>query len=343
MSSRTFTQRDWLPILLIGLGIVWLAGQLGIFASAGWRILLTYWPLMLIGFGLDYLLGRNRKLDVSYSVLAVGVVAVLMLVGPLVGMGGGPGPTDTQVSEPLGNTNRVDVDLNLDVIPVDVRAVEDDGLLFRADLRDPGQVEVRVRGGSRKTLDLERNGRLGNVSDPDARWQLRLSPEVPVSLDVDGGSAPVTLDLSTLQLTEFEIDAGVGATTLTLPDASEPYQGEIDLSSGSLDLVVLRGARLELGIEASNGPLTLDLERDIDLDLSLDTNNGPLDIRFASGSAVRLEIDDDGAGAVSVGGGLERIRGDGDTGVWETPNFDGAERQIVIEIDDVGSGPISVR
>ncbi|MDZ7705160.1 MAG: DUF5668 domain-containing protein [Trueperaceae bacterium] len=343
MSSRTFTQRRWLPLLLIGIGVVWLLGTLGVFSGASVRILLTYWPLLLIGFGLDYLLGRNRELDVSYSVLAVGVLVLLMLVGPLVGMGRGPQATEEQFREPLGDTKRVDVNLNIDVVPVEVRPLGEDDLLFSADIRDPGQVDLRVRGGNRKTIDLERAGRLGSFSDTDARWQLALTPEIPVSLDVDGGSAPATLDLSALQLAGFDIDAEAGPIDLTLPETPDPYRGEIEMGAGSLDITVAEGARFELDIDAGNGSLSLDLERDVALDLSLDAESGSVDIRFASGSAVRLEIDDDGPGMVSVGGGLEHVRGSGDTGVWQTPGFGDAERQIVIEIDDVGAGPISVR
>jgi len=57
-------QRRWRgslvgPIILIGLGIVFLLNNLGLLSWSVWEVILRLWPILLIAIGLDILLGRR--------------------------------------------------------------------------------------------------------------------------------------------------------------------------------------------------------------------------------------------------------------------------------------------
>src|SRR3990170_3880770 len=47
------------PILLIGLGLVFLLTNLGMLSTSIWGVLLRIWPVILIAIGIDLLIGRR--------------------------------------------------------------------------------------------------------------------------------------------------------------------------------------------------------------------------------------------------------------------------------------------
>ena len=70
------------PLILIGLGIVFLLGYLGIITTTMWDVIISLWPLLLIAIGLDLIVGRRSvwgTLLVLIIVLAVFVGGVYVL------------------------------------------------------------------------------------------------------------------------------------------------------------------------------------------------------------------------------------------------------------------------
>jgi hypothetical protein len=47
------------PVILIGLGVVFLLNNLGVLAWSVWEVILRLWPILLVAAGLDLLLGRR--------------------------------------------------------------------------------------------------------------------------------------------------------------------------------------------------------------------------------------------------------------------------------------------
>ena len=64
------------PIFLIGLGVVFLLGNLGALTDNVWNTLLRLWPVLIISAGLDLLL-RNR----SIWFMVLGFLILLVLLG----------------------------------------------------------------------------------------------------------------------------------------------------------------------------------------------------------------------------------------------------------------------
>jgi hypothetical protein len=47
------------PVILIGLGMIFLMDNLGLLDRTVWALLGTVWPLLLVAIGLDLLFGRR--------------------------------------------------------------------------------------------------------------------------------------------------------------------------------------------------------------------------------------------------------------------------------------------
>ena len=63
MDERKRNRRGGLigPLILIGLGVVFLLNNLGILDWSIWEILLRLWPVLLVAAGLDLILGCPRQ------------------------------------------------------------------------------------------------------------------------------------------------------------------------------------------------------------------------------------------------------------------------------------------
>ena len=123
--NRGYRSLFW-PLILIGVGIVWLLGNLGVISGANLSVLFRLWPLFLIAIGLDLLLGR--KSSVVGALIGLGTVAliiVLMLVGPGLGWAANADVQTDTYSAALGDATSARVDLNLGVGAASIYALQE--------------------------------------------------------------------------------------------------------------------------------------------------------------------------------------------------------------------------
>ncbi len=84
-NDRTFRYRGSLlwPVILIGLGIIFLLNNLGLMTGDVWDTALRLWPLLLVAIGLDGFLRRGGLVG-SSLIIAVGIVFLLSNYGFLI-------------------------------------------------------------------------------------------------------------------------------------------------------------------------------------------------------------------------------------------------------------------
>src|SRR5512135_1019645 len=79
---RGYRSLFW-PMILIGVGVVWLLGNLGILPANSLYLLANLWPLLLIGIGADLIFARRLPLvGAIIGLVLVAVVVVVLLIGP---------------------------------------------------------------------------------------------------------------------------------------------------------------------------------------------------------------------------------------------------------------------
>ena len=54
------------PVVLIGVGVIWLLANLNVIPAGGLWILARFWPLLLVWIGLDILLATARRCGSGY-------------------------------------------------------------------------------------------------------------------------------------------------------------------------------------------------------------------------------------------------------------------------------------
>jgi len=91
-----------------------------------------------------------------------------------------------------------------------------------------------------------------DFSRPDGGWDIQLSRDVPLKLNIDAGSGTCALDLSELQIDGLSIDSGSGAVNLDLPSDSS-FSGTIDAGSGRVTITLPRGVGMRVVVDSGSG------------------------------------------------------------------------------------------
>jgi len=97
------------PVILIGLGVVFLLNNLGTLSWSVWTVIFRLWPVLLVAAGLDLLLGRR---SVWGSLLAL-VLTVMIVAGVLwlfrAGIMPGRAATGEEIRQALDGATRAEV------------------------------------------------------------------------------------------------------------------------------------------------------------------------------------------------------------------------------------------
>ena len=230
---------------------------------------------------------------------------------------------------------KVNVDLGLSLL--NVSALDADSTqLATADITYVGDVQFDVSGEAEKTLNLTQKHPKRDVVGSlkravksmsmreDIKAELRLSPAIPLNLDIDAGVAPSTIDLTGLTVNSLDLDCGVGTMNLTLPHSDTDYRASIESGVGSTDIVVPDATPLHLDINAGVGSINLYLPDNV---------------------AARLTVNG-GLGGVSIPDYFDKVQSGDEfitkSGVWETAGFAVAEKQVFVDFSG-GVGNFKVR
>jgi hypothetical protein len=361
------------PLVLIGIGVVALLGTSGVLSRANFVVLFRLWPVLLILVGLDIMFGRRSPaIGALLGVGAVALVIGLMLIGPSLGWGDVGEVKTERFSEPIGEATSARVSLDLSSGPTEITALSDSNDLIDAELNYIGEIEFEVRGDREKSISLSERDTdfffwfdwFGD-DDDERHWDIGLSPQVPLDLEVDASSGSLVLDLSALQLTGLNLDVGSGSIDGSLPAVEGRYDARVDGGSGSCRLDIADGADVDLEIDVGSGSFNVEIGADAAVSLRVDGGSGSFNVEIGADAAVslradggsgeltidvpedaavRVDVRDSGSGHVRVPARFERTRrGDDDEGTWETPGFEEAEHKIEIVIEDMGSGDVEVR
>jgi hypothetical protein len=247
------------PVILIGLGVVFLLNNLGILAWSVWEVILRLWPILLVAAGLDLLLGRRSIWGslLALVLTATIVAGVLWLVGS--GIISGPASPAEEISQSLGDATQARVVIAPAVGTLRVGSLPESNDLVAGTIRPISGERVardfRVEGET-AILTLQSEGTFTAFSPfaggwGDQRgWDLELNPDVPLQLEISLGVGESRADLTSMQVSDLNVSMGVGQTTVILP-AEGRFQARIDGAIGQT--VVLIPAGLEARVQIDTG------------------------------------------------------------------------------------------
>lgn len=332
------------PIVLIGIGVLFLLVNLGLIPELSWNwlALLQLWPLWLIFLGINLIVRQlpgaaGGILSALVGVAALAVFGYILLAAEdnaILNRFQWAKSVEIQrqsVSYPAENVDRASIDIVASAAAVEISALEDSGDLLNGNVSYVGELifDRSIRGGQAIIhLDTEPAGSgpfnfIGLVpwtefGRDENQWQIGLNSQLPLDLMLDAGSGRLELNLGELQLDQLEIDAGSGSVDLTLPGGS--FNTNVDVGSGSFRVTCGSTGRQTIRVDAGSGSLAFHLPSDLEARVEIDSGSG----------SVNLDLDR-----------FHQISGDEDEGIWETANYSDAPNRVELLIEQ-GSGSLTI-
>jgi hypothetical protein len=251
------------PAVLIGLGLVFLANNLGWLGWEVWDTLWRLWPVLLIAVGLELLIGRRSLLSAALIlVLVLGIGGAAVWWSGVSWMHSVP-VTDEAITQALGGATRADVEIGMSAGTLRLRALDEGNGLIAGTVQPAPRAQI-VRSfavnGDTAVFKLHSTGASAWMVPPttarfeNLRWDLRLNPSVPMQLKVETGAGTAALDLARLRVTDLEANIGVGTTTLTMP-AQGQVQAQVNGGVGETTIIIPAGVAARITATAGLGTI----------------------------------------------------------------------------------------
>jgi hypothetical protein len=217
------------PVILITAGALWLLSSTGTIGVDWWR-LVRLWPVLLILWGIEVLLGgRSLLANVLVATLTLAVAAgVAFYVVSGVPFQRGAGVAVDRFSEPLNGIDQAQLEVNMPAGNLVLESLGDSGDLVSGELDLAGRVQPKwdyQETGGRAEMSLAYaggNSLRGFVPGENETWTLRLSPQAEVSLKAELGAGQLELDLADLEISDLEVQTAVGQSLVTMPGQGTP-------------------------------------------------------------------------------------------------------------------------
>lgn len=270
------------PVILIGLGLMFLGYNLGMVPAStlaeAWRL----WPLVLILAGLEIVIGRTNWAATIATVLAaiaiMGFFATMVFFLPLGAraiasersfeFSSVEASSVERVTEDLSGAQEAVIDLRHGAGTVFVSALPSDSdKLVEADLGhgEYSAIERSVdRQGDRVSVRLENrmDREVIHFGDgPREDWSISLSPRIPVELAVRSGASDLRLDLRGLQVTRLSVEAGASAVNVTLPESAGRTDAFIKAGAAGVEVRVPEGVSARIKVSGGLSGIDVDESR----------------------------------------------------------------------------------
>ncbi len=288
------------PIFLIGLGTVFLLSNFGMLNLNVWTTILRLWPVLLIAIGLDIAIGRRSTVGaiIGLLILLVVLFGSLWLYG--VRFEPGQALSSETISQPLEDINQARIVIDPSAGDLHIESIPEPGMLVEGTVRMRNSENVRQDysvTGNQAVYSLKTSGVIvylpGDANSTG--WDLNLTEEIPLDLEVDLGVGQLVLDLQGLELSDLEVNFGVGAARLTLPESGD-FQGNVGGGIGQTTIILPRGLPVrfntDTGLTSVQAPSDFERQNDIytspayassdqRIDIGVDLGIGNLVIRYA--------------------------------------------------------------
>ena len=282
------------PVVLIGFGVIFLLNNLGVIDWDIWYLLSRLWPLILVALGLDIMLGRRSGIGSA--------IALLLIIAIFAGGAWFVRSTGTVLSgdiytqelvQPMEEAQMAKIDINFGVGLLEIGSFTSDENLARGtlELAEGEQLDQTFRMvGDTAYLSLDTHGQQFYPS-----WWFK----------TNDNERNWQIDLNDSIPTDLDINTGVGKSVL---DLSGINLTNLTLDSGVGEVTIYLPGAGEYTVDVSGGV-------------------GQLTLHVPEGFSVQLRVDS-GLGNTKIIGNFVQSGG-----VYTTPGFDETGDHAVIYVN----------
>lgn len=248
-------------VLIAGVGGLLLAGNLGYASISAWDMLSKGWPLILIGIGVDIILGRH-----TVARAIIGIFMALVLIGGMFWLAdlSFPGAVHAMdFSQPYKNETSLQVTIDRVAGRVELNAAKSasDALLegeFNLLKNEKLEPSVEQKTGSAViALDTGGNSFPGMVRpSQSAAWKIKVNPQPELTVRSKMAMGDTRLDLRGLTVKEVYCETSTGRSeiyTANTKDAEYHVSG----ATGEIVIRVPKGAAVIVTVNNAIGAVSV--------------------------------------------------------------------------------------
>ncbi|HEY4694393.1 MAG TPA: DUF5668 domain-containing protein [Candidatus Nanoarchaeia archaeon] len=208
-------------LLLITLGIIFLLNNFGLLPWELWSHLWKFWPILLILFGLEIIIGRHSSPRGLVILLAlIFLVPIVLILNPLTG---NPLATSKETFvKPLANLTRARVNFQMQSANIKINSLEASSTsAFKGEIRysqllpKPALKEDKLSGEGSYTFSQSSPKGLPFLSNLGNSANFELSRLIPLEINLKVTSGVLILNLSNLKVDLIEVESAAGQVNIT--------------------------------------------------------------------------------------------------------------------------------
>ena len=256
------------------------------------------------------------------------------------------GDTDIQNSvftSPINDMTAATLTLNAPFEKVFISPLADSDNLIEAEVEHLGEMIFTTEADT-ITLREDANG-INYDEDKPLRWNVLLSPDPALALNLQTASGELTLDASNLSLSSLVLESRSGTIDADLPALPAPMMAEVETVSGTITVNMPDSANVDFSrVDVSSGEVSLNIGEASNVTITaVEVASGRVVVDVPTGTAVRLEVQEVASGSVNIAYAMTRLTGSAsDEGIWETDNYEDAENRVTILVTRVSSGTFAL-
>ncbi len=238
------------PLVLIAVGALVLAANLGYLPWSSATALVRLWPLLLVLAGIDVALARRAPVvALALEVLVIGAGIALAVAQPALPYAGAGQDELTVAREPQDESLTLHVNGGGGAYTI----TGGGSALVGATAAQPDLRSRTTRGGTNVDVRLDQGDAgpaLGFGASP-MEVTVHVASDIPTSLDVNGGAGSFQIDLSRIRVTDARINTGAAQLRLVLPRPRGDVPITVNAGASSIVVEIPDGVEAKVSLKGA--------------------------------------------------------------------------------------------
>lgn len=256
------------PLVLISLGVVFLLNNLGVVSWDVWSLLWRMWPVLVVAIGLDMIIGRRPGIwPIVTVVVVIGLFAGAFWLFGATGYALAGDQVITQIAQGTDNAALAEVTIRMNIGTMNLDVLEDSPGILVEGMIETSEFENVVENynisGNVVKYSLSSSGQQYNPGwlfskdvDQEKSWDLLLSPDVEMDLQVDSGVGRTELNLTKMTLSHLDVDSGVGEVVVFLPEEGD-FDANLNSGVGKIEVFIPANVAVRIAVDSGLGNVSL--------------------------------------------------------------------------------------
>jgi hypothetical protein len=238
------------PLVLIGLGGVFLLTNMGYLTGLSWNRVAQLWPAILVLIGVDLLFRpRSMVAAVLAEIAIVGAALVFLVAAPPIG---GVTPGTFVAAENVAREGATEMSLTLGYGAGELRLAggASDLLALKSTHQDVDLQRV-FRSGTTAAVSVRSDTPNPGFISTTRSWDVQVPSDIPLALTLDLGAGDFNVDLHDVMITRATVNNGASDLTIGLPIP----KGEvpITISTGASTVTLEAPAGIQYRVTMTGG------------------------------------------------------------------------------------------